>query len=55
MVVKVEVPGEEGVSVTQTTKTAVVETGAKIEVPLFIESGDVIKVDTVSNEYVQRV
>lgn len=38
-----------------TTKFATLETGAKIEVPLFIESGDVIKVDTTSCEYVQRV
>ncbi|NBO24895.1 MAG: elongation factor P [Chlamydiae bacterium] len=38
-----------------TTKFATLETGAKIEVPLFIDSGDVIKVDTSSSEYVQRV
>jgi elongation factor P len=37
------------------TKRAVLETGAKIEVPLFIESGDVIKVDTQTNDYIQRV
>lgn len=37
------------------TKNAVLETGAKIPVPLFIESGDVIKVDTQVNEYIQRV
>ncbi len=36
-------------------KKAVLETGAKILVPLFIESGDVIKVDTQTNEYIQRV
>ncbi len=36
-------------------KTAVLETGAKVGVPLFIESGDVIKVDTQANEYIQRV
>src|SRR3989338_9435382 len=34
-----------------TTKKAVLETGAKLDVPLFIESGDVIKVDTQVNEY----
>lgn len=51
MVVKTE-----GVdSVSGTTKKAVLETGAKIDVPLFIESGDVIKVDTQMNEYIQRV
>ena len=38
-----------------TTKTAFLETGAKIEVPLFVESGDIIKVDTHTREYVQRV
>lgn len=36
-------------------KTAVLETGAEIEVPPFIESGDIIKVDTRSYEYIQRV
>jgi elongation factor P len=50
MIVKTEnvVPGA-------TTKKGVLETGAKINVPLFIESGDVIKVDTQTNEYIQRV
>jgi elongation factor P len=42
-------------SVASTTKKAVLETGAKIDVPLFIESGDVIKVDTQTNDYIQRV
>ncbi|MBA3238321.1 MAG: elongation factor P [Parachlamydiaceae bacterium] len=37
------------------TKMAVLETGAKIEVPSFIEVGDIIKVDTRSDEYVQRM
>jgi elongation factor P len=37
------------------SKKAVLETGAKIEVPLFVEIGDVIKVDTQVNEYIQRV
>ena len=50
MVVKTE-----GADPSGTTKPAVLETGAKISVPLFIESGDVIKVDTQTNEYVQRV
>jgi len=54
MIVKTD-SGEESVSVTQTTKLAVLETGARVEVPLFIESGDVIKVDTHSSEYIQRV
>lgn len=37
------------------TKMAILETGAKIEVPSFIEIGDIIKVDTRSDEYVQRM
>jgi elongation factor P len=37
------------------TKVALIETGAKIEVPPFIEVGDIIKVDTKSDEYIQRV
>lgn len=51
MVVKTE--GTE--STEQATKKAVLETGAKIDVPLFIESGDVIKIDTQTNDYIQRV
>ena len=50
MVVKTE-----GASAGGTTKNGVLETGAKVEVPLFVESGDVIKVDTHIGEYVQRV
>ena len=37
------------------TKLAILETGAKIEVPPFIEIGDIIKVDTKTDEYIQRV
>jgi elongation factor P len=51
MVVKTE--GTEATD--KSTKKAVLETGAKIEVPLFIESGDVVKVDTQTNDYIQRV
>jgi len=50
MVVKTETPGAAAPA-----KKAVLETGAKVEVPLFVESGDVIKVDTQIGEYVQRV
>lgn len=53
MVVKTE--NNEDPTRSGTTKKAVLETGAKIDVPLFIESGDVIKVDTQINEYIQRV
>ena len=37
------------------TKMAILETGAKVEVPPFIEAGDIIKVDTKTDEYIQRV
>jgi len=37
------------------SKVAILETGAKIEVPPFIEVGDIIKVDTKTGDYVQRV
>ncbi|MBC7074448.1 elongation factor P, partial [Candidatus Parcubacteria bacterium] len=37
------------------TKQVVVETGAKVNVPLFIEAGDVIEINTETGEYVKRV
>ena len=43
------------VHVTNATKPAILETGAKIEVPMFVEPGDIIKVDTQTSEYIQRV
>ncbi len=36
-------------------KMAILETGARIEVPPFVEAGDIIKVDTKTDEYIQRV
>ncbi|MFN0065274.1 MAG: elongation factor P [Chlamydiales bacterium] len=48
-------PALESTHLTNATKEAVLETGATIEVPPFIESGDVIKVDTRTSEYIQRV
>jgi elongation factor P len=36
------------------TKPAVLETGARIQVPLFVNVGDVVRVDTRSGEYVSR-
>ncbi|NDD58706.1 MAG: elongation factor P [Chlamydiae bacterium] len=54
MVVKTELL-EAASHVSNADKMAILETGAKIEVPMFIESGDVVKVDTLSNEYIQRV
>ncbi len=54
MVVKTEA-SESAAHVANATKLAVLETGAKVEVPMFIESGDIIKVDTQMSEYIQRV
>jgi elongation factor P len=36
------------------TKPAVVETGASVQVPLFVDVGDVLRVDTRSGEYISR-
>lgn len=54
MVIRIE-DVESKVSISNVSKLAVVETGARIEVPLFIEVGDIIKVDTHLCEYVQRI
>lgn len=53
--VKETVPGVRGNTVSNTTKPATLETGIEIHVPLFINEGDVIKVDTRTHEYVERV
>ncbi|MBA3603042.1 MAG: elongation factor P [Parachlamydiaceae bacterium] len=45
----------DGGAVVNGTKIAVLETGAKIEVPSFIEVGDIVKIDTRTDEYVQRM
>jgi elongation factor P len=48
-------PGVRGDTVSGATKPAVLETGASIQVPLFVEPGDVLKVDTRTDVYVERV
>ncbi|MBP1645501.1 MAG: translation elongation factor [Bacteroidetes bacterium] len=48
-------PGVKGNTATNATKEATVETGAKIRVPLFIETGERIKVDTRTSEYSERI
>ncbi len=48
-------PGVKGDTATNTLKAATVETGATVNVPLFIETGEKIKVDTRSKEYSERV
>ena len=47
-------PGFKGDTATNATKPAILETGAEIKVPLFIEEGDRIKVDTRTGEYMER-
>ncbi len=49
------VPGVRGDTATGATKPAKVETGATVNVPLFINEGDIIRVDTRSGEYLERV
>lgn len=48
-------PGFKGDTTTGATKPATVETGALVYVPLFVEIGDVIKIDTRTGEYLSRV
>ncbi|MDY6935411.1 MAG: elongation factor P [Spirochaetota bacterium] len=48
-------PGVKGDTATNVTKSIKVETGAEIHVPLFINEGDIIKIDTRKGEYVERV
>lgn len=48
-------PGVKGNTATNATKPATVETGAKINVPLFINEGDKVKIDTEKGAYLERV
>ena len=48
-------PGFKGDTATGATKPAIVETGAKVMVPLFVEQGEKIKIDTRTGEYLSRV
>ena len=47
-------PGFAGNTATNATKPAVVETGAEVKVPLFIEEGELILIDTRTGEYLSR-
>ena len=47
-------PGFAGNTATNVTKPATVETGAEIKVPLFIDTGDRIRIDTRTGEYLER-
>jgi elongation factor P len=48
-------PGLKGDTATNTLKPATIDSGAEIRVPLFIDNGDRIKVDTRNNSYVERL
>ncbi len=48
-------PGVKGDTVSNTNKPATLETGAVVQVPLFVNVGDVIRVDTRSKAYIERV
>lgn len=47
-------PGFKGNTATGATKPAIVETGAQVMVPLFVEEGEMIKIDTRTGEYTSR-
>ena len=48
-------PSVKGNTATNATKDAVLETGAKIQVPMFVNEGELIRVDTRTGEYMERV
>jgi elongation factor P len=47
-------PGVKGDTATNVTKPATLETGAIVAVPLFINAGDTVKIDTRTGEYLER-
>ena len=48
-------PGEKGNTAQGGSKTAILETGAKISVPLFVNQDDIVRVNTETGEYIERV
>lgn len=48
-------PGVKGDTATNVTKPATVETGAQVNVPIFVNQGDVIQIDTRTGEYLKRI
>jgi elongation factor P len=48
-------PGIRGDTATRTLKQATIETGATVNIPLFVEMGEKIKVNTQTGEYMERV
>jgi len=53
--IKESAPGVKGDRAQGGTKSAILESGAKIQVPLFVEEGDTIEVNTETEEYVRRI
>jgi len=47
-------PGVKGDTATNVTKAATLETGAVVQVPIFIEAGEVLQIDTRTGEYLSR-
>lgn len=48
-------PGFKGDTATGANKPAIVETGASVTVPLFVNEGDIVRIDTRTGEYMERV
>ena len=48
-------PGVKGDTATNTLKPATVETGAEVKVPLFINEGELVKINTTDGSYMERV
>ncbi|MCK7559931.1 hypothetical protein MKQ70_35360 [Chitinophaga sedimenti] len=55
MLVTYSEPGMKGDTATRTLKPATVETGATVMVPLFVEEGEMIRVNAKTGEYIERV
>ncbi len=55
LLIKETPPGERGNTAQSGTKAALLETGATIQVPLFVNTGDLIRVNTTTGEYTERV
>ncbi|HBS26482.1 MAG TPA: elongation factor P [Gammaproteobacteria bacterium] len=55
LVVTATEPGVRGDTAQGATKPATVETGAQVKVPLFVDEGDILKIDTRTGEYLSRV
>lgn len=55
LVITAAEPGVKGNTATNVTKPATLETGAVINVPLFVNEGDAIRIDTRTGEYMERV